>query len=416
MKKLLLFFSLLLVSQIIYAQAPQKMSYQAVIRDAMGNLLAVNTNVGLRFTILKSGAIEYQETQTALTNVNSLISAEIGTGTQLSANAFSDIDWGNGVYFLQVEADPTNTNTYTITGSSQLLSVPYALHAANAVWQQNGNDIYYNAGNVGIGTASPANDLYIQRLNPTITFEDTDTQAGDVYSLINNTKGNDLLNFGVYNQTDARSELSFDGLGNLAILNGKLGIGTSTFNTPTALLEICGKQTDADGNISGAGVIAIKNNNYSRYLTSAFSNTSFRNSAIVGIRGRGTYTNPLNVQADDRVFGMYGQVYAGGQRHSNPIASIEYFVGTAPKSGIITFSTLDDTQIDRDEHMRLDQKGRLGIGSDDPKTKVHVKGGDIYLEDIGSGIIMKDANGNCWKITVSTTGTLQSTQLSTCPI
>lgn len=342
MKKLLLFFCGVLFAHTLGAQAPQKMSYQAVIRDASNNLLTAGTNVGLRFTIRQgspSGTIEYQETQVSPTNANSLISVEIGAGTQVSTQAFSDIDWGNGSYYLEVEADPTGMSNYTITGVSQLLSVPYALYAANAVWQQTGNDIYYDA--------------------------------------------------------------------------GKVGIGSSTFSSPTALLEICGNQTDADGNIPG-GVLAIKNNNYSRYITTTYSDIAFRNSQILGIRGRGTSSSPVDVQAGDRVFGMYGQVYAGGQKHVRPIASIEYFVGDSSKSGVMTFSTLDDTQVDRDEHMRIDQKGHVGIGTIDPKTKLNIKGGDVYLEDSGTGVILKSANGNCWKVTVDNFGALQTVQIS-CP-
>jgi uncharacterized protein (TIGR02145 family) len=116
-----------------FAQTPDKMSYQAVIRDADGQLLS-NQSVGMRISILHStanGAGVYVETHTPITNENGLISVEIGTGTVTSGD-FSTIDWLNDPYFIKTETDPTGGSNYSITGTSQLLSVPYALHAKTA--------------------------------------------------------------------------------------------------------------------------------------------------------------------------------------------------------------------------------------------------------------------------------------------
>ncbi|MDY0078045.1 MAG: hypothetical protein RBR87_12310 [Bacteroidales bacterium] len=110
----------------VWAQTPQKMSYQAVIRDN-SNALVTNTQVGMRISILQasaSGTAVYTETQTPTTNANGLVSIEIGGGT-----GFSSIDWANDIYFIKTETDPNGGTNYSITGTSQLLSVPYALHA-----------------------------------------------------------------------------------------------------------------------------------------------------------------------------------------------------------------------------------------------------------------------------------------------
>ncbi len=112
------------------AQAPQKMSYQAVIRDA-NNALVANSQVGIKIWIHQGsifGPAVYVETQTPITNVNGLATIEIGTGTVVNG-AFSTIDWSTGQYHIKVETDPSGGNNYTITGTSQLLSVPYALYA-----------------------------------------------------------------------------------------------------------------------------------------------------------------------------------------------------------------------------------------------------------------------------------------------
>ncbi|MDD4761291.1 MAG: DUF1566 domain-containing protein [Bacteroidaceae bacterium] len=113
----------------MWAQAPQKMSYQAVVRNS-SDALVRNTTVGVRISILQgsaSGTNVFSETQTPTTNANGLVSIEIGGGTQFSA-----IDWANEIFFMKTEIDPTGGTNYTITGTSQLLSVPYAFHAQTA--------------------------------------------------------------------------------------------------------------------------------------------------------------------------------------------------------------------------------------------------------------------------------------------
>jgi hypothetical protein len=109
------------------------MSYQAVIRNAL-NALVTNQAVGMQISILQdsvSGTAVYVETQTPNTNANGLVSIEIGSGTIVSGT-FSAINWANGPYFVKTETDPTGGTSYSITGTSQLLSVPYALHAKTA--------------------------------------------------------------------------------------------------------------------------------------------------------------------------------------------------------------------------------------------------------------------------------------------
>ncbi len=115
-----------------FGQSPNGMSYQAVIRDASDNLIT-DTQVGMQISILQgsaSGTAVYVETQEPTTNANGLVSIEIGAGT--TGDDFSAIDWANGPYFIKTETDPAGGISYTITGTSQLLSVPYALHAKTA--------------------------------------------------------------------------------------------------------------------------------------------------------------------------------------------------------------------------------------------------------------------------------------------
>lgn len=133
MKKLLT--TLLFASSVLFtfAQAPQKMSYQAVIRD-LSDALITNTTIGMQISILQTtntGVAVYIETFTPTTNINGLATVEIGTGTVVAGN-FSTIDWSTGPYFIKAETDPTGGTVYTISGTSELASVPYALYAGNS--------------------------------------------------------------------------------------------------------------------------------------------------------------------------------------------------------------------------------------------------------------------------------------------
>jgi hypothetical protein len=132
-KQITLFMAVLLSISIAVAQAPNKFSYQAVVRNA-SNAVVANTNVKMRISILQtsaSGTAVYVETQTATTNINGLVGIIIGNGTVVSGN-LSTINWSNGIYFIKTETDPTGGTNYTITGTTQLLSVPYAINAATA--------------------------------------------------------------------------------------------------------------------------------------------------------------------------------------------------------------------------------------------------------------------------------------------
>lgn len=119
---------------ILNAQSPEKMSYQAVIRNSNNNLIT-NSQIGMRISILKgsaTGNAVYVETQTPFTNDNGLVSIAIGEGTVVSGN-LSSINWADGPFFIKTEtAVEAPLNDYAIIGTSQLLSVPYAFYAEKA--------------------------------------------------------------------------------------------------------------------------------------------------------------------------------------------------------------------------------------------------------------------------------------------
>jgi len=117
----------------VFCQTPNAISYQAVARDASGNLLT-NQSVSFRVSILQgspSGANVYCETHAKTTNQFGVAVMEIGRGAPVSGN-FLTIAWENSDYFLQTEIDPTGGTNYQFMGTTQFLSVPYSQYSSKA--------------------------------------------------------------------------------------------------------------------------------------------------------------------------------------------------------------------------------------------------------------------------------------------
>ena len=133
MKKIYTLLSAVLLSASLWAQAPQSFSYQAVVRGA-NNALVIDKVVGMKVSILQgseNGTVVYSESHSSKSNSNGLLSVAIGTGNVLSG-VFTKIDWSNGIYFIKTETDPLGGTAYALSSISQLLSVPFALHAKTA--------------------------------------------------------------------------------------------------------------------------------------------------------------------------------------------------------------------------------------------------------------------------------------------
>lgn len=158
MKIIITIITAFFITVSIWAQSPEKMSYQAIVRNSTDNLVS-NQTIGMKISILQSGTTGttvYAETQTPTTNTNGLVSLEIGTGTIVSGN-FANIDWSNNTYFVKTEIDLTGGTNYTITSTSQLLSVPYALYAKTAGTVSETDPVYGASAASGITTTNITN-------------------------------------------------------------------------------------------------------------------------------------------------------------------------------------------------------------------------------------------------------------------
>ena len=161
--KYFLFLPFLALIGQVYAQAPQGFNYQGVARSTTGEPLA-NQNISVKTSILSGsqiGPLVYSENHTATTNQFGLFTLTIGSGSAVTTTTFSAIDWSSvESKFLKVEIDPLGGSNYTLTGSTQLLSVPYALYAAKAggaassQWADNSHGIDFSKGKVAIGDAT----------------------------------------------------------------------------------------------------------------------------------------------------------------------------------------------------------------------------------------------------------------------
>lgn len=328
MKTLLLSIFSLITSSILIAQAPEKMTFQSVIRDGSDNLLT-SSIVGVQISILQgssTGVAVFIERHTPTTNTNGLATLEIGNGTTVAGN-FSTIDWSSGSYYLKTEVDPSGGTTYSISGTSQLLSVPYALYSKTS--GDGGFDGQYSS-----LTGAPTNVSFFTNDAGYITSANTldkaydqggagagrsiTTDAGAVQ--INNSGSNTTaleVNTSVANSTAYLANVS--GVG--------VGFRSESTNSANSYAAIQGNTNSSNannsailGNNSGAGYGVSGQIPASATGAAGIYGSNLRTSGghgVFGIGFNGTVGQSQNAQG----FGVYGS-------NTNPAT------GTAPSLGI----------------------------------------------------------------------------------
>jgi hypothetical protein len=235
----------------------------------------------MRVSILQgstTGTEVYKETYSPnpQTNTNGLVTVEIGSGTAITGT-FASIDWNSGPYFIKTEIDPLGGTSYTINGTSQLLSVPYALHSKTAETISAGSSItgdtktkisYDSKGLVTAGAdattadiATSANKNYVTDAQLTVLGNTSGTNSGDAaVNLTSNAyadaKVADNIAAGVTTIAPSQNAV----LNALAGKEGSLIFGsglTRTGNTVTnnLITGINGGQTIIGGTAVGDGLI-----------------------------------------------------------------------------------------------------------------------------------------------------------------
>lgn len=371
MKKLLLITAFL--SCILYAnaQSPQGINYQAVARTSTGAIIPAQS-VNVRFTLLEgniNGNVLYQETHQTTTNNYGLFTLAIGKGNPV-AGTFPTINWSTGTEkFLKVEIAADGTNTYQLSGTSQLLSVPYALYAektkltaGNAISITNGNTIAANyAGGTGININGNIISHALQSGTGIAINGSTishNFQAGNGISISGN----------VISATSGNNSWISDASG-IHNQSGNVGIGTNSH--PIYPLYVR-KPNHGDGQY-----IALFESDDTWHSAIMLKNTTVNQMYSFMVGGSG------NLDIKPQNMGLYN-------------------------SHLVRWSMIVDHETNN-----------IGFGSPNirtslPKSTVHVFTGDVNIEQIGSGIILKSPNGQCWRVTIDNNGNLIRTAIA-CP-
>ena len=269
-------FALLASFAFMFAQAPDLLSYQAVIRNASNNLVA-SQNVGVRITILQNspaGTEIYKEVfaPNPTTNSNGLLSLNIGSGTPITGT-MGLINWASGPYFIKTEIDPAGGTNYTLVSISQMMSVPYALNAKTA---QSVAGISGTAMSVPkfIGVSSIGNSqlkddgtsvgLNVATLNSNIKFQ---VNAGAIGNTIRGTLvaapttsistsgsiyGESSTGIGIIGVSGNQNGVYGLSTGNLG---GTVGVNTGTGNAIWGVATGAGTAGFFEGGVSGRGIV-----------------------------------------------------------------------------------------------------------------------------------------------------------------
>jgi hypothetical protein len=367
-----------LFAQALLAQAPpQRMTYQFVARNAQNQLIQ-NNAVGLRISILQgstTGNAVYVETHTPQTNGNGTATIEVGAGTVVSG-VFANIDWSTGVYYIQTEMDPQGQQGYSVTAVSQLLTVPYAFYAARSTRATIADSIS--------GGLSETDPNFNSSIAAGITAADTARWNLDLVDDADNNPTNEIQTLTV--------------VGDSVFLSGGGGGFSST--------DLCKWKDNSNntglyypGTIVVGDTVTVDTSVYSMYVKhrngSGFAfwglTSGYPRMSLVGNNGTGA--------------SMYLADYINSQQ--TLLFGFDSSYGT---SRHINFRINGATQ------MTISGNGNVGLSTGTllPSSKLHVKGGDVYVDNIASGVIMKSPNGSCWRVTVDNTGNLVRTAI-TCP-
>lgn len=238
MKKLYtLTISLLLILNLATAQVPQGFKYQTAIRDNNGAVIA-NKLVAIKLSLLTgsaNGTAVYSEVHNVATNDFGVANLNVGNGTVGLGN-FSNIDWGSNTFFLKTEVDINNGTNFTFMGTSQLLSVPFAMYAAKSAnaADDKDKDSINEIQNISLNN----NTLQLNKNGGSVelTKYDKDSQQlvlnGNILSI---TKGNSIvLNGAVDLDADPTNEIQ------------NLSLSKDTLKLSKANYVVLPKDNDAD--------------------------------------------------------------------------------------------------------------------------------------------------------------------------
>ncbi|MBI1287156.1 MAG: hypothetical protein GC178_06205 [Flavobacteriales bacterium] len=290
-------------------QAPQKFNYQAVARDANGKALA-EAGVTLRIAIMAGDNLDrplYAEEHTITTNKLGLFNIAIGSGEVLEGE-FSAIDWGSDAHYLSVSMDTEGFGRFEQMGTSQLLSVPYALYAAKSGSAEYGADG---------GTRSDPNDWTINGNSGT---DDATNFIGttDAQDLVIRTNDNEVARFNTDGELDmdADARITFGGENALHML-GDLNVSIGPGAGDGIAAGGSGQRNAFIGERAGNKATSGSRNAYIGYYAGYNTTTGNNNIAIGNAAGyfnaTGSNNTFIGFQSGNNAVDVSNNIYIGFQ-------------------------------------------------------------------------------------------------------
>lgn len=470
---LLLLLPLLMSDLQAQSTIPQRIAYQGVARDGSGAVLS-NRAMAVRISILDGsslGNLVYMETHQVSTNEFGLFTLHIGGGTP-EVGTFAGVNWSANVKFLRVELDARREGEFMTLGTSQLVSVPYALAAGKprdmrladlldvtGGTPQSGAALVFDGQSWAPGTGSSASGIATDA-----TLSGTGSEAAPIGLARQSAAFGQVLKWDGAAWKPAADEGEDLTAGRaIEISNGEIRHGDHTGDVVgSERLSVVGirgqpilPMIPGDGQVlkfvTGQGWmpatdnsqaffpgngIAINGNLISNTVWQVSGTNIFRTSGNVGI-GTGNPQQRLDVLGAVKFSGalmplgkagLDGQILVSDGPGKPP-------VWTNPKDAIAgtSWSTTGNADINvginylgtsdanplliktnGTERIRIGAAGNVGINETTPGTALEVGGGDVYVNNSANGVILRSPNGSCWRITVDNTGTLSTTAVS-CP-
>ncbi|HOZ51087.1 MAG TPA: tail fiber domain-containing protein [Chitinophagaceae bacterium] len=355
------------ISTFSIAQTPHAIPYQAVARNATGDLIA-NQAISLRLSIHDSsatGVVSFSETHTVSTNSLGLFTINIGAGTPLIGN-FSSINWKQNAKFLQVELDALGGTNYSDMGTTQLQSVPYALYAKSSGDKAvNGlnkiNDSIGLGGRINkeTGISLDGNEMTIRDLN-----------TSNIYNVVSQTLSPSFVNINTVPLTQ-----TFLATGTVKL--AEIGLYVSGLNATTITVSL--------KNSVGL-ILASVTNSYTagspHWSTFTFANSPLLNAGEI-------YTISVTGSAGTVWYYSNANPYSGGIASLGASSDFSFEVNQFSENGLLYLGN-----------------NTVGIGTDTPEGKLEVNGKtrttqlQVTSNAGANKVLVSDATGNAnWTAT-----------------
>jgi phage-related tail fiber protein len=389
MKRILFIIVCFLIINNIIAQIPKNFKYQAVVRDATGQIM-VNKVIALRLSIIEdqeNGTVVYSETYNQFTtNDYGYFNVNVGSGGIASGN-FNNIHWGEHIFYLKVELDINGGSNYVIMGTSQILAVPYALWAQDVV---NNND----------ADADPTNEIQDLRLE------------NNVLTITNNPNATPISLAQYIGVNTDNQTLSIQPLGNTVQLS-ITGGNTVAITLPSDFVSKASGGTFLGPinatNIQGSGILSLQGN-----LTLSGNNpVQFNTSGIttLNLPVSGTLATQdwvsQNIASSNTL--ATGNIWVGVANVATPLIANGIGqiligngsgIGSYPISGDASLNstgtlTLSNTGVPSGYYFKtqVDTKGRV-IGGSNPTTLAGFGISDAITSNLSSGNIYVGNSSN----------------------